>query len=404
MENYVVKMESKPVIGKICFTIFLISFLVLPAVFAQDDVESTAFTPQDQFLIPEYNSAISFAAGGSYSNASLVDNIWHFTGLLLTNATSIFPFFNGIRFSVSAQNCNLTITQIDTLNVFPPSSGWIEYTVSGVGSQSLNLDYQEGWLSYKVYIDGEEKAQNDGWAVTKDGWITVTGATSNVRIHYGRASEAFTPADTFDIPECNSSINFTFDGSYVYTNFDNIIWRFQNLIADDYDRPNRPTWYLSMSARNCNLTITSYCPPQVFNGVDGLINYTVTGVGTQTLDNNYDRVGGWPINYTVIIDGTERAQNDSWAVTDDGWLTVTGATSNVTIIYKEIIPDWIKNAPPPGEPEPKESIGIFAGNNTILYVIMTAIAIVAVAALAVLMFKRRDKQKPNNPSLGAKNN
>jgi hypothetical protein len=388
-------MESKRAICKICFTVFLISFLVLPTVFAQGEVESTAFTPQDQFLIPEYNGAISFATGGSYSNASLVDNIWHFTGLSFTNATSSFPFFGGIRFSVSAQNCNLTITRIDTLNVFPPSSCWIEYTVSGVGNQTLNLNYSRtGWLGYTVYVDGEEKTQNDGWAVTEDGWLSVTGATSNVRIHYERESETFTPADTFNIPECNSSINFAFDGSYVYTNFDNNIWRFQNLIADDYVRPNRPTWYLSMSARNCNLIIKSYCPPQVFNGVDGLINYTVTGVGTQTLDNNYDRLGGWPINYTVVIDGIERAQNGGWSASDDGWLTLTGATSNVTVIYKAIRPDWLEDSPPPGEPTEPEPTELGHTEVPLITTELVITAIVAVAAviivvLLVLVFKRK---------------
>ena len=103
-------MKSKRVIAKdackICFTIFLISLLVLPAVLAQDDTDPPVFTPQDQFLIPENNSTISFAAGGSYSNASLIDNIWQFTGLLLTNATSIFPSFEGIRFSPKQQPNN----------------------------------------------------------------------------------------------------------------------------------------------------------------------------------------------------------------------------------------------------------------------------------------------------------
>ena len=395
MENYVVKMESKRVIGKICFLIFLISFLVLPAVFAQDDIESTVFTPQDQFIIPEYNSAISFTAGGSYGNASLIDNIWHFTGLLLTSATTVFPSFEGIRFSVSAQNCNLTITQIDTLNIFPPSSGWIEYTVSGVGNQSLNLNYEEGWLSYTVYIDGEEKAQNDGWTVTKDGWITVTDATSNVRIHYGCAAGTFTPADTFDIPEYNSSINFKFDGKYVYTNFKNNTWRFQNLIVNDYVTPNAPTWYLRMSTLDCNVTITSYCAPYA-NGKDAWINYTVTGVGTQTIDNNYDRLGRWEItNYTVIIDGTEGAENDGWTVSDDGWLIVTGATSNVTIIYKYV--QVGKPLPHSGEPLPD---GIPFGIDTdtppltATCPLIAAVAIVVVAAAALLAFKQK-KQKNN---------
>jgi hypothetical protein len=388
-------MESKRVIGKICFTIFLIAFLALPTVLAQDDIGYTVFTPQDQFLIPQYSSAISFASGGSYSNASLIDNIWQFTGLLLTNATSIFPSFEGIRFSVSAQNCNLTITRIDTLNVFPPSSGWIEYTVSGVGDQSLNLNYEEGWLSYTVYIDGEEKAQNDGWGVTKDGWLTVTDATSNVRIHYGCASEAFTPADTFDIPEYNSSINFKFDGKYVYTNFKNSTWRFQNLIVNDYVTPNAPTWYLRVSALDCNVTITSYIAPYA-NGKDAWINYTVTEVGTQAIDNNYDRLGRWEItNYTVIIDGTEEAENDGWTVSDDGWLIVTGATSNVSIIYNYVQ----MGDPPPKSVEPlPDGIPFGIDTNTpaltATYVLIAAVAIVVVVAAAVLMLKRKKETKP----------
>jgi hypothetical protein len=390
-------MESKRVIGKICFTFFLISFLFSPTVFAQDETESTAFTPQDQFIIPEYNGAISFATGGSYSTASLVDNIWHFKGLLLTNATSAFPKFQGIRFSVSAQNCNLTITRIDTLNVFPPWPGWVEYTVSGAGNQTLNLNYsQERWLSYTVYVDGEEKTQNDSWSVTEDGWLSVTAAASNVRIHYERASEAFTPADTFAIPECSSYINFAFDGSYVYTNFDSNIWRFQNLIVADYGTSHVPTWYLSISARNCNVTITGYHAPFTSSGFAGWINYTVSGVGNQTFDNNYDKSDSREINkYTVIIDGVARTQNDGWTLADDGWLTVTGATSNVTVTY-EYIPEG-EPPPPPGldpeptEPEPTKPEPTEAPLITTEMVITAALAVAAViiAVAAVLALKRK---------------
>jgi hypothetical protein len=160
-------MESKPVIGKIYFTVFLVSFLVLPTVFAQDEVESIAFTPQDQFIIPEYNGAISFA----------------------------------------------------------------------------------------------------------------------------------------------------FDGSYVYKTFDNNIWRFQNLIVDDYGTSNVPTWYLSISARNCNVTITGYHAPFSSSGFAGWLNYTVTGAGDQTFDNNYYKIDSREINnYTVIIDGIARTQNDGWVL------------------------------------------------------------------------------------------
>jgi hypothetical protein len=169
-------------ISKICILLFFCSFLFFPKVIAYDVSEYTTFTSQDQFVVPDYSGAISFAEGGSYRNASLVDNIWRFEGLILASSPAFFPFFEGHNFSVSAQNCELNIIHYDTPEIFPPYSGILEYNVSGVGSQSFNLEYHYNeWMNYTVNIDGEEKTQNDGWTVSNDGWITVTGAKSTLR-------------------------------------------------------------------------------------------------------------------------------------------------------------------------------------------------------------------------------
>ena len=105
----------------------------------------------------------------------------------------------GVGFSVSAQNCKVTITHLDALNVVPPFPGELDYTVAGVGSQSFNLHYSNyGLLNWTVYIDGVAKPQNNGWTVSADGTLTITGAVSDVSIHWAEASlTAFTSTDSF---------------------------------------------------------------------------------------------------------------------------------------------------------------------------------------------------------------
>ena len=349
------------------------------------------FTSETQFSILSYNSTITFSAGGSYGNASLLNNTWYFTDLLLANATSFFPFFNGIRFSVSAQNCNMSINQIDTLDVFPPSSGWITYTVTGMGNQTLNLNYsRENWLSYTVYIDDQEKPQNDSWTISKEGGITVANAKSNVKIFYQKAHGTFTFEDVFRIPEQNSSINFAFNGTYVYANLQNNIWRFQNLLENGQKNPNIPTWYLSITARNCAITITDYH--------SNIISYTVAGVGNQSFDNNYNKLDSRKFNnHTVIIDGISRSQNDNyWTLSEDGWLTVFGAKSNVTLIYEYISTE----EPPPKSGLTIDNPGLFSvimgfitSTPGFIFLLFTLL-FVGVITFLVVVGNRKRKQNP----------
>ena len=364
--------------------------ILVPALFSVFAIASSIpvygadiFTQETQFYIPEYNSYITFAMEGSYTNASLIDNIWHFTGLKFEGANSIFPTTPGVDFSISTQNCNLNITRFDMLFVLPPSSGWIEYSVSGVSNQTINIHYREPrWLTYTVYIDGEEKAQNDGWTISDDGWLTIKDARSDVKIYYEQASRKMKSGDVFVIPEDNSSFTFEFDGTYVYAILAGNIWRFQNLIVDDHARINLPIFYFAISAHNCNVTITRFYPIHVSSGVKPFINYTVTGLGNQTFDNNWESTGGW-INYTVIIDGIERVENDGWIVTNERWVTVTDVKSNASIFYNYVMPD-MPFPEPRSEPEPTPLI------STELAIAIAVIAAIVIGIVAFVLLRRRE--------------
>ena len=302
--------------------------------------------------------------GGSYSSASLENGTWTFSGLSLEGSKSLLPQSGGYTFSASAKNCNVTVTAFNRLNVFPPMGyGTLEYQVSGVGVQMFNLYYSDNrWLSYSIYVDGVPKAEGNFWNVTEDGWLTVSGS-SNVKIVYGaRDSAVFTSMDQFVILSHNSSIGFEGTGNYVFADFKNGSWAFQNIALNGVVPQGAPRWALGASAENCNVTITCFLAPFGTMG-NGWINYTVVGTGTQTFNGNLDGQANFPLNFSVYIDGEQKPQNNGWVVSEDGWLTITGATQNVSIASLQVIPDWFWNLPNPSvqivspSPSPSEPVG-----------------------------------------------
>jgi hypothetical protein len=168
---------------------------------AEDNV--IPFSPADQFAIPNYNSSISFAAGGSYESATFYDNgTWHFASLALNSYTlnlsargappggivtgrDVLPYLvaNG-AFSVSAKDCNVTITGYEPLTQYNPYSGWLNYTVTGTGEQIFDLNFPGTAFYWNITIDGEMKIQNESWTQTNNNLIKVTGAINNVCINY----------------------------------------------------------------------------------------------------------------------------------------------------------------------------------------------------------------------------
>ena len=374
-----------------CLALIIITAVSFPLPFssAQENVPSVPFSPQTKFSIPPTNGSVTFAMGGSYSNVTLEDNMWNFTGLNLNGESSSLPIVSGAWLSISAEDSQMTITKFNRLNVFPPmGSGNLEYTVSGTGVQTVNIHYYYNeWLNYTVTIDGQARAENDGWSVTKDGWLTIIGANSQVKITFGaRSLTALTDKELFAIPELNSTINFGGTGTCVYADLENDTWRFQNLALNGLTPRGAPHWALAISAKNCNVTVTGFLAP--FGTLDvGWLNYTVVGDGIQTFNGNIDDLGSFPLNYTAYIDGENKLQNDSWTVSGDDWVNVVGAKSDVNISFAPIIPDWFKNLPPPGivsTPQAPEFSSLY----------MTSATIVAVSlVLGIFAAKRMSRKK-----------
>ena len=252
-----------------------------------------AFSPQTSFTIPDYNGSINFAVRGAYANATLENGVWDFTGFSLSSTKTMLPQAEGFYLSIGAQNSKVTVTQFNPINVFPPEgTGTLEYNVNGLGNQTVNIQFGRGnldnrWIAYTVSIDGNNRTQGDGWALSSDGWITIMAATNNVKIAYGLASpKSFPSGSQFAIPALNGSVSFIDGGIYIFTDFNGSMWMFQDLIlGSNASSPNEVTWGLGFSAENCAVQVSSWAP-NLDSG--GWVNYTVQGVGAQTLNGNYD--------------------------------------------------------------------------------------------------------------------
>jgi hypothetical protein len=143
------------------------------------------FSPADKFNIPSYNGTISFAVNGTYSEATFENDTWTFTNLHLNGSQ---PLAN---FKISTQNSNVTIFSYLAFNT-TLQSALLRYVVEGQGKQILNLGLgsQEGeWTGADwSVVTGNNvfMAEGEGWSISHDGTIVITGATGNVSIvHWG---------------------------------------------------------------------------------------------------------------------------------------------------------------------------------------------------------------------------
>jgi hypothetical protein len=120
-----------------------------------------------------------------------------------------------------------------------------------------------------------------------------------------------------------------------YSNTDGLyvppFWEFANFSTGN------GTVDLLVSANNCNLTITSFSyltrngSEQYTIYTDSWLNYTIEGRGNQTVDYNYLYSSYSPTRTPdVYIDGVAKQQGDGWSGANIG-ITITGATSRVSI-------------------------------------------------------------------------
>jgi hypothetical protein len=179
------------------------------------------FTPTTQFPIPATNGTISFAQIGFYENATLIDDAWVFSNLNLNSEQSslLTDSPTTANLNITTQNSNITITRFERL-LTPDTKdyqntgswltpGWLNYTVSGVGEQTIRIQFNlANWTqpspdSYKgtatwpmgvaVYID-EKPAEYDNfsWKSIDEVFpygtgLIVNGANANVSIKYAWA-------------------------------------------------------------------------------------------------------------------------------------------------------------------------------------------------------------------------
>ncbi len=152
------------------------------------DHSSIAILTSSDFSIPMYNSTINFGQNGICSRVDFMNETFNSDVWAYYWQFSDFSFDNHHSYStfgISAKDCNVTIIGSDQTNNQneETGTGWLNYTVSGPGKQSIDLG---GLLpNLTVIIDGQIAPQNQGWVLAGYGdQIIVSGATSNVSIQF----------------------------------------------------------------------------------------------------------------------------------------------------------------------------------------------------------------------------
>jgi hypothetical protein len=170
--------------------VVLLIVLVLPSACPPAQAENDVnFTSKDTFSIPASNGFISFAVNGTYTSASLDNDVWTFVNLQLDNLQRLD------KLGVSAQNSNVTIIAYSMFDTrFRGFRGaLLSYKVEGQGKQSFNIGVPLEPGEWSVLLGEEFKSEGDGWSVAPDATVTVTAAKSNVTIFYFGFPESFNP-------------------------------------------------------------------------------------------------------------------------------------------------------------------------------------------------------------------
>ncbi len=160
----------------IVFIIFVFS-LACPNIQAQTSIP---FNTTYNFSVPLFDGNISFAVNGTYSNATFENNTWTFTNLRLNGSQ---PLEN---FEISTQNSNVTILSYIASNNAAFSNIRLSYVTEGKGTQILNLGLGSGsqgeGYEWTVSFNGAVISEDDGWSISHDGTLVITGATGNISV------------------------------------------------------------------------------------------------------------------------------------------------------------------------------------------------------------------------------
>ncbi len=191
-----------------------------------------------------------------------------------------------------------------------------------------------------------------------------------------QTASSFTPDTPFTIPSGNGTIFFAENGIYNQAELENNTWLFTDLRLTD--SPEVPSF--RVSTQNCNITITSFVGV-VNDPHSGALHYNVTGSGTQTF--NFDLSPAFsqnPKGHVVIVrlNLTQypdfHPEGDGWTFADDGTITVTGATDEVYLFFRDYSSEL-----------PNENLPYYQSHPVLIASLVSVVAIVIVGA--VLKFR-----------------
>jgi hypothetical protein len=168
------------------FFIFQIMSFLNPVCFypSAQAQSTTTFRSQDEFHISACNGTVGFAVNGTYSTAMLQNDFWIFTNLHVNGDAFIK------NFSVSVQNCNITIDSFHLSNATRQTLRF-NYHLEGVGKQVFNFGL--GPINKRfASTDWSVITRNNGhnvflaegrdFTISQDGTLTIAGLTGNVSI------------------------------------------------------------------------------------------------------------------------------------------------------------------------------------------------------------------------------
>lgn len=139
-----------------------------------------SFTPADKFTIPEKNGSISFLYNGTYSSATLKNDVWIFTDLTLNGSS---PLGN---LTIGAENSHVNVWAYRALNT-SFRSALVRYSVEGAGKQTvnlgLNLSRPSHWSQWSVIVPNSVfLPKGEVWDLLPDDTVVVKGLEGNVSV------------------------------------------------------------------------------------------------------------------------------------------------------------------------------------------------------------------------------
>ncbi len=155
--------------------IILTTTLTCPNTLAQT---RTAFGHTTKFRVPAYNGVISFASNGTYTSAVFEDNKWVFANLLLNRSQPLGSLV------ISAEDSNVTVYSHYVTTVYFPNER-LTYLAQGKGEQVINMGVGlHGGSNVDWIVSTNGTFVSNGWSVSHNGTVTVTGLTGNISIVY----------------------------------------------------------------------------------------------------------------------------------------------------------------------------------------------------------------------------